>query len=160
MTDSDPCTQTKFCLLRKLGFSDRDDVLRLLTSLPQHYPGSMCWLERTLDRCNDPSSIFYSAWAMGELNGVAICKLKSKRRAKICSFYVAPNTRGRRVGALLHKEVMSELMLREVDSVSVTFDAKNNQVAKFFSSRGFSCKAAIAGKYMSEETELVYIQNF
>ena len=109
-------------LIRPFESSDVSELVRLLSVLPELYPGGDQWLQRRLAAClaGQASCIVVEDYMTHSLCAAAIVTPKSSRCLKLSTFYVAQEYRLQGIGTLLLRTLIRTWQQQSLSEVYVT----------------------------------------
>lgn len=143
--------------IRHYGPDDRDQVFRLLSFLPDLYPGSFDWLDRRLTEVEREHAFCSLAIIRSSIAGILIETPKGVRTSKISTFFVGDQACRRGLGSLLFRSSVARWQAAGVDNVYVTVaGSRNHHLAPFLESRGFAESEHLLDRYGAGRDEIVY----
>ena len=143
--------------VRNYKNSDRSHVFRLLSFLPALYPRSFDWLERRLADIERKRAYCSIALVDEHVAGILIDTPKGLRTSKISTLFVSEEVCGHGVGSLLLQASARRWYDQSVDGIYVTVAGSKQQcIAPFLRSNGFSEAANLPNRYGPGRDELVY----
>ena len=111
-----------YALIRPFKSSDKSELIRLLSVLPELYPGGDQWLQRRLtdSLAGQARCIVVEDYMTRSLCAVAIVTPKSSTSLKLSTFYVAQEYRLQGIGTLLLHALMRTWQQQPLSEVYVT----------------------------------------
>lgn len=144
-----PCFEV--CSYNNIKFSLLN---KLLLDVAPLYPNFDSWINFTFRRnLSSGERHILIAHNGVQVIGTALLK-KTHQESKICTFYIAPQYRGRNVGHELMDLALSTL---DCHNTFITVsEERNEELLPLLSAKGFSISQSIAGFYRKESTEYFY----
>lgn len=137
-------------IVRAARPDDADDISRLMDPIKSSYPNFDGWRQRALKDKN-----FFVAEVEGKVAGVAVWSRKDDRVAKLSTFYVGDDYRGRGIGPHLLFHQIRLWASERIEKVYVTVSSERLHVLDFFFSYGFRIEGVSTRRYKSGTSEFI-----
>lgn len=143
--------------IRSYRATDLDEVKTVLSPLQNYYPGFYSWLENKLVK---PGVTAYIAEADDTIVGVVIGAPENRRTYKICTLFVHPDYRNRKIGSEFIHLMLQAATTMHAYEVFVTSDySLLPTLGKFLGEHGFDPLSAENNKYYAGQTEVSYYKH-
>ena len=137
--------------------SDKRYIFRNLSFLPNLYPNSLDWLEKSLSSVDQRSSFCHVACIGQRVVGSILTKLKTNRTAKICNIFVGDLYREKNVGTKLMNLHLSRLHDLGTEEAVITFDDSiSASISPFLIKNEFAHLDSILNLYGPDRREFIY----
>jgi GNAT superfamily N-acetyltransferase len=146
--------------IREAARRDRAEIVHLLSFLPCFYSRALEWLEGRLDDV-ERGRARCSVVGFGQrIGGILIETPKGRRRTKISTFYVKPESCNKGLGSMLLARHKRRWLEQGVDQASVTVPHERlRPLDQFLLGNGFYHSIDIVGVYRANQIEAVFSAN-
>ncbi len=129
----------------------------MLAGLERKYPAGLAWLDARLDDVEGGKAALDLAMLGNRIGALAIWTPKGPHRAKLSTFLVRPQLRGRGVGRALLQRLARHWRGKDFDRVAVTVNVADRATAAFFARNGFAALAGAEVRYDGDRWDRVML---